>query len=180
MLILIEGMDGTGKTTLANKLLKMFPQFEYKKPVPSKGPEGQNADHMINWMLKTFKEAKENNYLLDRVNLVSEEIYGPICRGFSILRDNEKMITVMSQFFALNPIIIYCRPQLGTIMDNLTKEPDIQMSGVLERAEPLVLAYDRFFDNWKKVGVEVIDYNYTITSEDKIKKLVSEAITKRC
>jgi GTPase SAR1 family protein len=166
MLIVIEGMDGTGKTTLAKKLQEKFPQFEYQKPVPSEGPEGQTADYMINWMADRFKEIRSGaNYIMDRINLVSEEIYGPICRGGSRLGadsiTNVRMIDLMSKFFSLHPIIIYCRPDNDTIIDNLKNDGVFQMSGVLENSEKLIDAYDRFFGAWEKAGVPVIVYDYT-------------------
>jgi adenylate kinase family enzyme len=180
ILIVVEGPDGSGKTTLAEKLLKTFPQFEYQKPVPSKGPEGQTSQYMITWMNGRFKMVKSGtNYIMDRINLVSEEIYGPICRGYSMLCDDMRMVDALSNFFGTKPIIIYCRPDEETIFENLNKDQSFQMVGVRENITEIIQAYDRFFGVWESVGVDIQRYNYKLdlgaeSIIEKIKEIIEQ------
>ena len=163
LLVVVEGPDGSGKTALINKIIEKFPFLAYQKPVPSNGPEGQTGKYMIDWLNSRFSEIKSGaNYIMDRINLVSEEIYGPICRGVSMIYVDIRAVDTLSNFFGNKPIIIYCRPSKETIFENLNKDQSVQMAGVLENITEIIQAYDRFFNVWESVGIDIWHYDYMI------------------
>jgi hypothetical protein len=161
-LIILEGMDGTGKTTLAKTIQSNLPNFQYTHPVPSEGPAGQTEEYMVTGMLDLFKQVREGaDIITDRINLISEEIYGPICRGKSTLRLGN-YLRVKDELFNLipKPIIIFCRPELPVVLQNLEAENVLQMDGVKENHTALYKAYDRWFGDWLRKGIVCSNWFY--------------------
>ncbi len=157
MLVVVEGMDNSGKTTLANKLMEHF-DLTYTKPVPSEGPEGMDGEYMMNGMKKLFQEVRDGaNYISDRVNLVSELIYGPICRGASRL-SQEQYAEILPEFVDLYPVVFFCRPKVDTILKGL--KDSFQMEGVAEKGLILCKTYEAYFDGWHMVGIPFYNYNW--------------------
>lgn len=148
MLIVLEGMDNTGKTILAEKIMNRWNDFKYEKPVPSAGPEGQTEEYMLKDTQRVFDRVKNGeNIVTDRLNIISEEIYGPICRTESRINESNH-VEYMCKLFELNPVIIFCRPSDETI---LKMGDQFQMDGVREKASHLIKAYDDFFGVLKEV-----------------------------
>jgi GTPase SAR1 family protein len=166
MLIVIEGMDGTGKTTLANKIIERYPQFKYVHPVPSHGPEGMTGSYMVSEMLDIFRRVGiGENILTDRINLISDPIYGPICRGKCSF-DYRNYNFVLKEFFEIKPLIIYCCPPANTILKNIRGSK--QMAGVEYNWGKLLEAYNFLFANWNVLGVNFSAYDYTHSKEDQV------------
>lgn len=78
MVIIIEGPDGSGKTTLANQLAK-----QNKCPIIHKcQPKSAEKKRMIQEYVDTIKSNK--NVIFDRC-WYSEMVYGPIMRDASVI-----------------------------------------------------------------------------------------------
>ena len=73
-LIIIEGMDNTGKSTLVKKLSSYLPHHEV---VVSPGP---CAEH-VQWCKDEL--ARTDSRIYDRFPIFSETVYGNIIRGYS-------------------------------------------------------------------------------------------------
>ena len=88
MLIVLEGPDGAGKTTLANRLIHTF--LENSKDDSAelihRGPLDPAIDPLHEYLLSLKYNRRDYNHLvvLDRWH-VSEMVYGPIYRGASRL-----------------------------------------------------------------------------------------------
>lgn len=82
MLIVLEGVDGAGKTTLTDRLLKHLP-YETTRRLRS-GPLGQDPFREYEWRLKGYRPFSEENIIADRWH-VGELVYGPLYRGHSRL-----------------------------------------------------------------------------------------------
>ena len=81
MIIIFDGCDKTGKTTLINKIKKIL-NFETLYI----GKEFKNCN--VDMYLKIIDEIKNKNILLDRF-FYSEFVYGKICRNGSLLNEND-------------------------------------------------------------------------------------------
>lgn len=150
-MIVVEGMDNTGKTTLVNKLAEEFDL----KVVKSPGPVDQGLENSLKWMQETL-ENKDLQVIYDRYPLISERIYGPIIRKKDILAPYwDKLVR---KFLLREPLLIYCRPPIKDILNFGERE---QMEGVIERAEELAELYDEYM-KWfsKKMGTRFVVYNY--------------------
>ena len=173
MIIIVEGMDGTGKTTLIQQLAHHL-DVKPKKFVKSSGPD---EDYRLNLIANTISEIKELETasmergpikrLYDRFPLISEAVYGPILRGHNCF--GGLYHPLRRRLLALKTVIIYCRPDREVIQANVRQSP--QMSGVLEHFKDLLDAYDKFFlELTETPGNSYITiYNYT---QDDVQDLI--------
>lgn len=137
-MIIVEGMDNTGKTSLINGLIERRPEL---RPAKSPGPvTRQSLGYCLEWMVKAIKNPNPN-MVYDRYSPISERVYGPVLRQgdqygaytFDLLR-----LTLRRQL----PLIIYCRPPA----DVVTTMSGKQMAGVREHAGVLLNRYDWFMN----------------------------------
>jgi hypothetical protein len=118
-MLIVEGPDGSGKTTLARKLSK-----DLGMPV---APRAVAADttalvDIARWTEDNVDKGFQYT-IFDRHRLISEPIYGPVLRG----RQDPKFIDMgwMSdmvwRFYASKPILIYCLPDIRTVWKNVSR-----------------------------------------------------------
>ena len=136
-MLIVEGPDGSGKTTLVN-LLKAELGVGVAPRVVSKDTEAMVdlrgwVDHNLDTGLVPT--------IFDRHRLISEPIYGPIMRddaepGFDTL---SWLAPRMKRFYELRPFIIYCLPPLSVVLENLKGDPD--NIAIVDRAERIYQSY---------------------------------------
>lgn len=175
MIIIVEGMDGTGKTTLVQQLayrLKIRPI----KFVGSLGPSDDYMQALINPTKLEITELETVSAkggaikrIYDRFPLISEAVYGSILRGRNCFGGLH--YSLMSRLLALKTVIIYCRPDRGVIMNNIQQGP--QMNGVREHFGELLDAYDKFFleltESPMNSYITIFDY-----TRDEVGELIDE------
>lgn len=123
-MIVVEGPDGAGKTTLINYLAK-----ELSLPIAPR-VVSKDTEAMVDlqeWVDKNLSKGWQP-MIFDRHRLISEPIYGAILRpkfqpGFD---DMEWFEPRLRQFYGLQPSMIYCLPPLRTIWDNIQDDPENQ------------------------------------------------------
>lgn len=137
-MIVVEGPDGAGKTTLIQKLSE-----ELEIPV---APRVVAQDTTTNIDMKQWVEDNLRGgaqpIIFDRYRLISETIYGPILRssaqpGFT---DYKWMEEVTNSFYdQVSPFIIYCLPPLAEVKANIENDPDNVV--VKDKIEQIYSAY---------------------------------------
>ena len=163
-MIIIEGMDNSGKTTLLNYLHETLELPWVKSP----GPEHLSGLSREDWFSWIDASLSPDNifYLYDRHPLISEVVYGWVLRNYNAFSDtdfHEKLLLAC-------PLIIYCRPPKARIFSFGNRE---QMLGVIEQKERLLQNYDIHMQFLKNKGFEIVTYNYTTMSEESIVKVVN-------
>lgn len=175
MIVIVEGMDGTGKTTLVQQLAHHL-DMKPKKFVKSSGPDEDcritlvaSTISEINELETASAEGRPIKRLYDRFPLISEAVYGPILRGRNCF--GGLYYPLRGRLLALKTAIIYCRPNRDVIQANVQQAP--QMSGVLEHFDELLDAYDKLFEELTETPgnsyITVFDY-----TQDEVRELINK------
>lgn len=154
-MIILEGPDNAGKTTLAKQLSKALgiPERHSERPNPAWTP--------VECLEHSSRQLRPQRAILDRVYAISEPIYGPVCRGKSALGDKAR--EAILDLYQRPYLIIYCRPRRATILQNAGRE---QMPGVLENHVQLIQRYDDFMlDICRFSKCKVIQYDWQNITE---------------
>lgn len=152
-MIILEGPDNSGKSTLANALADMF---GYKVVHPGGAPK--NLTDEVNMMINQRLLA-EQNIIHDRVTCLSQPVYNTLRGEFNT---NRKYMPYIRQFENdANVVIIYCRPpnELVLKMDGHEHKPHETAEHfqlVQQNQRLFVAAYDALMAN-----VNHIHYDYT-------------------
>lgn len=180
-MIIVEGPDGAGKTTLINRL-KHVTGFPVAPRVVS-----QRAEAMVDlkaWVEENLEQGFQTT-IYDRHRLISEPIYGPILRdmpepGFS---DVGWMSHRLYELYnVVRPFIIYCLPPLERVQYNVVNGED-DNEVVLTKINKVYSAYVNKAAN-DVIGHHglIILYDYTNEPEDwsqvlqAIKNLAEERV----
>lgn len=146
-MIVVEGPDGAGKTTLIESLVAGF-NFDLQERVVKADTTAMtdlkdwvNRHNLLGW-------DKKRPRLYDRHRLISEFIYGPVMGrdpepGFD---DLDWVSSSIYSFYSQAPLIIYCLPPLEVVRENVQRE-DTDNSVVASKIDQLWVAYSRLASN---------------------------------
>ncbi len=184
--IIVEGVDGSGKTTLANRIIKVLNKIPNRRDGRYLHNGGPLHSQMQMWSRhkrsldeqKRIIAVEHKIPIWDRNVTLSEYIYGTVLR-------QTWQVNQRHMFFALtlkyDPVIIYCQPPKSKILKaqketheaQLQKEhkPKDHWGKVLYQTEDLCQAYDEhmiklaeyLFNEQQGIVVQVDPY--TITDE---------------
>lgn len=172
--LIIEGMDGSGKSSLVSRLAA-----DCDIPIHTRASDSIAGPVMNLWEwaendVSTWPEQKFSIY--DRHPLVSEYIYGPVTRG----RVDERFFDeqYVYNWFTNNCVLIYCDPGWEEVYRNLIKDPRNQMAGVLDNSKRLYLLYKaQMFQDMSQPGRVVLRWDYT--NPDNYDLIYSTAISQK-
>lgn len=158
-MIIVEGPDGAGKTTLIRQLQKEF-GLEVAPRVVSK-----NAEALVDlkdWVAQNLEDGFQYK-IFDRHRLISEFIYGPLLRkeqqpGF------DNIVWAYSSLYNLyelvGPVVIYCLPPLETVRKNILG--DHENAVVADHIDAMYTAYvHRAALDWVRDPGKTIIWDYT-------------------
>jgi cytidylate kinase len=166
MVIIIEGMDNTGKTTLATKLaddLKMVWVNNRHKP--------KSYEDMADWTYSMAELARRNNVLFDRWCAISEPVYGPICRNINIATEADLTgLYMYLQRMVPKHLVIWCKPPREVVISSIDTRD--QMEGVVANTHKLLDEYD---ERMKKVKLHlnVVEWDYTKDDYSKLRQVIT-------
>lgn len=142
MSIILEGCDGSGKTTLAQLLQKLNPDIQYY----SSGGPPKNVDEMIHFCADQRLLVQYENQILDRVTPISHPIYHP---GLSTWQSNylSHMADVLLK--TPNTVLVYCRPSTEHLLNpkiHNWKDYDTpeHIEFILNQQHNIIQRYDHF------------------------------------
>ena len=153
-MIVVEGPDGAGKSTLCSMLGKALglPILHAGGPPETvKDVEDRIAQVLLDPMV-----------IRDRCVLVSELVYGPI-RGRALLEE-ARAVDLLKNHPGL--IVVYCRPGLRYLLEHLEKnlgqnksyKPMEHRNSVLQKYIQIVSEYDALMTVLEEAGVVVLKY----------------------
>jgi len=162
--IIVEGMDGSGKTTFIEKLMLAFPQLELTINTKQ---DKQTFD--IWWPM--ILEREQNGFIPihDRF-FYSELVYGPILRG----KINAPSILVSNVlwFLRAGSFLIYARPHSDVLRETI--KINEQMEGVTDNFAKLLELYDELMmaeKNWYTNRFLQYDFNTEGSFEETVPQI---------
>lgn len=156
-MIIVEGMDNSGKSTLAKHLAEKF-GLEY---LHSPSEYRNDSNRMINWAIEKMLERKymphKKPAVYDRFSPISDRVYGPVLRGGTPYNDLAIGAIAVKLLKDVPHLIIYCRPSRERILNFGSRE---QMDGVTTKAIKLLEEYDALIGEMQLEEYDIIIYDY--------------------
>lgn len=155
MIILLEGFDGSGKSTLTT-LLSNFYQGKIKSWHPGAPPKsGHEAIVRCHEQNGLFKVADKVNLIMDRTTCISNDAYTLMDSGFDYRQFRRSLANCD------NVLIVYCKTYGLENQNFIPSEHDIE--GSIEHAklnaEKIINCYDKIMGEFKDRKTFEYDYN---------------------
>jgi hypothetical protein len=153
--IVVEGPDGSGKSTLVAHLLDNYHQLQLVKIFDSGGPK--SPEHFY----QAYADVLSREYpvgivpLFDRFYF-SELVYGHELRGKILLSPSQ--VEEIAAPIRDHGLVIYCRPSSYVI--HMSARVADQMPGVLDHLDNIIHAYDVLMSG-DEMGNRFIKYDWT-------------------
>ena len=169
-MIVVEGADGSGKTTLAEWICEETGR-EYRRPPQevlssTEGPTPALLDWWTEQLWLEQVQLKDGVY--DRCVMISEPIYMPVMRPKPLYQpsDHERL---MRRFIEVQPLIIFCNPPWSAIKENFKKHK-LKGATIAKQAQIVWLYHqaqfywEEIFENRPNLG-RVLSYDWQNTDE---------------
>lgn len=139
-MIVVEGPDGSGKTTLIKKLAA-----HWGLPVADRvvAKDTTTQIDIAAWVDENLRKGWQPT-IFDRHRLISEPIYGPILRGENQdphFLDLSWVWMRVQRFYEIHPLVVYCLPPIGTVRSNVMEDLENDNRAVWDHITPLYSAY---------------------------------------
>ena len=144
-MIILEGPDGAGKSTLAERILNHREGEIESRPdlsFPDRSPDAlsktvkERTYEAINYEIGRMSSGQGNPRLYDRLffsELVYSRVFGRDCQ---FTPNQSRYITSM---IGLNAMVIWCFPPAQLMVDNINRTP--QHEGIVTRLQSIVYGY---------------------------------------
>lgn len=166
-MILVEGLDNTGKTTLVADLAARYPQLKMRPSI------GNNHDR------KQIREAayeesyKDNPLMLaDRSRIISEWVYGPILKKRELAYTYDVWMRYLTLWSMKTHYVVFCWRHMDNIVASLDERE--QLPGVANNLEALADRYTQMMNTvdllFELTGssIGVMHYNFEIDHPDLV------------
>lgn len=119
-MIIIEGPDHMGKTTLIGQLKESFPILEVSRSIG-------NSPGLARWLMKEILINKKNKIKIYDRFFFSELVYGPLLRGRACFTSTEDEL-ILGMLTKIKPLVIICDRPIEDVV--VTIDDSEQMVGV--------------------------------------------------
>lgn len=159
MLIVVEGSDCAGKTTLINALAN---EMNYSIVKGSSFEQSQCTQEQL---YEKFTEmSKLENTILDRY-IYSNEVYASLYDDFAILSDEQRR--KIENKIKDKALLIYLEADIETLTDRLLERGDEYV-----KADKLPLIKAKYEDSLKQVTIETLKFDTGIFSVSEIVEVI--------
>lgn len=148
-ILIIEGIDGSGKSTLVRDLRSLINGVF----LSTSGPPGDQQLYRETMWIQ--QKPSDTTLVLDRFRLTSELVYGPLLRGSSRVDKSY----VLDWFRAFEPIFVLCDPGLTEVRSNIIEGKHLE--GVADRIPAIYEAYQRLCIEIDENHTRTYIYDYT-------------------
>lgn len=166
-MIIVEGCDNVGKTTLINQLLALDPQlFLMKRERFNPRLGGTIGQSYLQMLLPPHHERTRLQFgIADRL-LASECIYGALFRDGCRMSNNEHFL-IKAALLSYGAIVVHCDAPDATILATWRERPQLYDRDPL----PIARAYREQIANIFR-PVEVIRYDYTTSNAARYREWI--------
>lgn len=159
-MIIIEGPDGAGKSTIA-KILAGKHGLEI---IHAGGPP-KDAEDLRGRFATQFRGYGK---VLDRASFISEQVYGSVVRN-GLLVEQSEIDDTARRFVEKGFFVVYCRPSVDTLIAHAREKlarlssekgykPDNHVQVVSDKIVRIAMRYDVVIENLKRRGMTVLGY----------------------
>lgn len=161
--IIVEGADGSGKTSLVRHLLEVYPQLELQPRVVSKDTE--SMVDLEKWVEADNKLPRDPKRLYDRHRMVSHPIYnGILGRDMTgSWQDFEWLEAQWVEFKNQGHLMLYCLPPRALVVHNC--EVSIDNATIAPVAGRVWDAYSAHVAMIQRYHSRTMLYDYTGSTE---------------
>ena len=157
-IVIVEGPDGSGKTTLLRNLRNQTTHYFWVMSSSGRPKTIEQLQDAVGYVGQAAYI--KTTIICDRFPLISEMVYGPILRGYSLLDHLSSPNTALFSELLSSEIdrVIYCRPPIEQIKTNISNNP--QLEGVRVLIDKLIKRYDELMNDLRDANVKVYNYDY--------------------
>lgn len=153
-MIILEGPDGGGKTTLLEQLSAHYTTIQVNERASTSGAQGGPVADLYEWAhrdVHSWRDADLRFY--DRHPFVSEYIYGPAVRGHV---DPRFFTTPLRRRVQHRALLVLCLPPLEAVRASVSAERD--MAGVATHIDTIWHLYASLRASWPLVNFVHFDW----------------------
>lgn len=156
--IIVEGMDGTGKSTLIKHLA-----HRYGLTIVESGGPPKDLPDLINWCRLQYAHIKLGGVIMDRVSSISQPCYNDDIDSWTI----DFLVDQMYHLLGFKHTrLIYCRPPTDVILSLENHEIKSRDSKELidyieNNADKILDKYDSTMERLALMGMSYSEYDYT-------------------
>jgi len=157
-MVIVEGPDGSGKTTLCKKLCKDLdlPYMRYEGLSSSQGPQDAG---IIQWWDQHL--SAETEAVFDRCFYISERLYQPVTAGRPLMATPRQMEAGIHDLWVADPVLIFCMTSWSIEAPVIMAHGREALQGVLmEGFEKVHWGYWGEFALWRDSLTHVYHYDY--------------------
>ena len=135
-MIIVEGLDNTGKTTLVKQLADAFPQLKIRPSIGNKHDPAAIAQ-------QAWQEAyyAQHHTISDRSRIISEWVYNPILRARPTAFSFDRWMKHLAGFAQGQHLVIYAVRHLEEIRESFQHKD--QLEGVYDNLDLLNRRYSQ-------------------------------------
>lgn len=111
--VILEGPDGAGKTTLGRRLVEQEHASLAHLGVPTKPP----VTECIEVLIEISRDHMHRAHVIDRFH-IGERVYGPIVRGEDRLGEEGQSVVEEIMLVHYDPLLVLCIPPLEKCQEN--------------------------------------------------------------
>jgi len=170
--VIVEGPDGSGKTTLAKAIAENC-GMEYRRPPEevlssTHGPAGIELYEW--WMQQLIRPTDERNEgVYDRCFFISEPIYQFAQVSRELIVDGPTIHRGILDLWSEGPMIVFCLPPFDTQLSNVIQDGRASLKGLENKhLEKVDFLYWATCAVWLNGLFETVSYDYTTDEEEFI------------
>jgi thymidylate kinase len=174
MIIILEGPDGGGKTTLAESL-RQYLQGDRMTHVVKHGPyKGVGTEDLCRIYFRAMTQALtyDDHVIMDR-SWLSEPIYGEVYRNGANRVDMPRRRMLERVALSRGAVVVHCQPDLEVCMETFKSRLDVEY---LDNTAQLTAVYHGYESLGLHTCLPVLHYDYKYdTLEKLLPRLVSSS-----